>query len=623
MCGISIAIRNNKDFTAAAFVKMNTAIAHRGPDGEGIKHFSTTGAETAEGAWQLALGHRRLSIIDLTEGGSQPMSYDQEQLWITFNGECYNYVELKEQLLQKGYTFKSHSDTEVILAAYREWGTDCFAKMRGMWAIGIYDLRKKEVIICRDRLGIKPLYYYSDNNTLLFFSEIKQVVTTGIVAPQANLSAVKNYFDSGFENSRESFFNNIHQLPAGTFITIPLQQWPATIQPQSYWNPEQIAPVAQSRATSVAQFKELFFESVKIHLRSDVPVGCQLSGGMDSGSIIMAMNHIQQNSSNISTFSSVFPGYERSEDHFIQSVLDKIKADAYFSTPTPDEFIHDLNAFVGTHDEPVGSFAQYASYRLAKLTQEQGIKVVFNGQGGDEMLGGYWQIYYAYLFSKLKRGEVPGLIKHLTGALLPGGNPDLVQQFSFILKRYLNRKKTLSQTKIRLHIDLPEEEGFMTGYMKMSSQEKRVFEVREFILPRLLKWDDRNLMAFSIEGRYPLLDHLLIEACLRMPVEHMYDRGWTKYPLREAMKEYLPVEIYKRRSKWAFEFPKEKWMRNELKPLIMSITENKNSATFGIINHADATRHVNDFMNGNDEEWQTVYRLINFDTWTKQLNVSL
>jgi asparagine synthase (glutamine-hydrolysing) len=157
--------------------------------------------------------------------------------------------------------------------------------------------------------------------------------------------------------------------------------------------------------------------------------------------------------------------------------------------------------------------------------------------------------------------------------------------------------------------------------MNLNSQEKRVFNIREFILPRLLKWDDRNLMAFSIEGRYPLLDHILIEACLQMPVEHMYDRGWTKYPLREALKDYLPQEIYNRKSKWAYEFPKEKWMRDDLKPLINAIINDKSSTTFDIIDHADTIHHVKEFMNGNDEEWQTVYRLINFDAWIKQYNI--
>lgn len=622
MCGISIAIRTSPAFTADSFSRMNSAIAHRGPDGEGMRFFGIDGEQSADGNWQLAMGHRRLSIIDLSENGGQPMSYDNGRYWITYNGECYNYVELKQQLTQLGYTFISSSDTEVILAAYKAWGTACFEKMRGMWAIGLYDVQKQELVICRDRLGIKPLYYHIQQNRMLFFSEIKQVITTGIVAPKANMQAVKNYFDSGFENSRSSFFENINQLPAGTYIQLSLKNNTTSIQPQSYWNPEEIEPVNQSREQSVEQFRELFFESVNIHLRSDVPVGCQLSGGMDSGSIIMAMHHIQQGSANISTFSSIFPGYERSEDVFINSVLRHIKADAHFSTPAPDEFMHDLNSFVATHDEPVGSFAQYASYRLAKLTQEKGIKVVFNGQGGDEMLGGYWQIYYAHLFNNLRKGNVPTLLKHILGAALPGGNPDLLQQFSFILKRYLNRKHTLKKGKIRLHATLPDEEGFMGAYMKMNSQQKRVFEVRDFILPRLLKWDDRNLMAFSIEGRYPLLDHVLIEACLRMPVEHMYDRGWTKYPLREAMKPYLPEEIYKRRSKWAFEFPKEQWMRNQLKPLVQNILQDSTSFTFSILNYEDTVQHVNDFMNGNDEEWQTVYRLINFDTWTKQMNVT-
>jgi asparagine synthase (glutamine-hydrolysing) len=622
MCGISIAIQNKPILSSENFELMNRAIAHRGPDGEGVRYFNREGKQSVDGRWKLALGHRRLSIIDLSENGSQPMSYDNGRFWITYNGECYNYIELREQLLNIGYTFNSSSDTEVILAAYKVWGISCFEKMRGMWAIGLFDTDTQTLVICRDRLGIKPLYYYHDSDKLLFFSEIKQVVTTNIVTPKVNLQTVKNYFDSGFENSKTSFFENIYQLPAGTYIELNLQKDKQNFLPVSYWKPENIQPACQTREQSVDQFRHLFFESLNLHMRSDVPVGCQLSGGMDSSSIIMAMNHIQQGNNKISTFSTIFPGYKRSEEVFVNSVLNQINANAHFSTPIPEDFVNDLNAFVATHDEPVGSFAQYASYRLAKLTQEQGIKVVFNGQGGDEILGGYWQIYYAHLFSKLQTGQIPNLLKHILGASLPGGNPDLLMQFRFILKRYYNRKNTLKKSKIRLNTSNFEEEGYLADYLKMNNQQKRVFEVRDFILPRLLKWDDRNLMSFSIEGRYPFLDHILIEACLRTPMEHMYDRGWTKYPLREGMKSYLPKEIYKRRSKWAFEIPKEQWLRNQLRPRVEEIIGNRHSLTFSILNHKDTVEHINAFMKGDDEEWQTVFRIINFDTWLKQMNVS-
>jgi asparagine synthase (glutamine-hydrolysing) len=622
MCGISIAIQNKPILSSESFELMNRAIAHRGPDGEGVRYFNIEGEQSVDGRWKLALGHRRLSIIDLSENGSQPMSYDNGRYWITYNGECYNYIELREELLNLGYTFISSSDTEVILAAYKVWGTSCFEKMRGMWAIGLFDSYTQTLVLCRDRLGIKPLYYYQNLDQLLFFSEIKQVVTTGIVTPKVNLHAVKNYFDSGFENSKTSFFENINQLPAGTYIELNLQKDKLNFLPVSYWNPENIQPNYQTREQSVDQFRHLFFESVNLHMRSDVPLGCQLSGGMDSSSIIMAMNHIKHGNGKISTFSSVFPGYKRNEEVFVNSVLNQINADAHFSNPVPQDFVNDVNAFIATHDEPVGSFSQYASYRLAKLTQEQGIKVVFNGQGGDEILGGYWQIYYAHLFSKLQTGHIPNLLKHILGASLPGGNPDLLMQFGFILKRYLNRKNALKKSKIRLNNSYLEEEGYLADYLKMNSQQKRIFEVREFILPRLLKWDDRNLMAFSIEGRYPFLDHILIEACLKMPIEHMYDRGWTKHPLRESMKAYLPKEIYRRRSKWAFEIPKEQWLRNQLRPRVEEIIGNSQSQTFGILNHKDTVENVNAFMMGNDEEWQTVFRLINFDSWLKQMNVS-
>ena len=514
MCGISSIVRfESGSVSNENVVAFNSIIKHRGPDGDGFAFFnSATGREDAS-AWDVSIAHRRLSILDLSDAGKQPMSYNNGSVWITFNGEIYNYVELKQELQAEGCAFNSSSDTEVILAAYQQWGLSCFSKMRGMWALIIWDPKNQRVVASRDRLGIKPLYYYAKSGKYLALaSEIKQFTVMPGFNAVGDKAVVRQYLLTGFERTDRTFFKEIKPILPGTYrvFEVNRKEWR---EPVSYWNPESIKSEITDIEEASSVFKKELEYSVQIHLRSDVPVGCQLSGGVDSSSIFSLMNRFYDGEA-VHSFTVSFPGFEKDESPFVLKMLDGSNATPHFVTPTAANFTAEVEKFVWHHDEPVGSFAHYAGFALARLIGEQNIKVVLNGQGGDEILGGYWQQYFAYLANMTRSLNIRAVLSTVVGSLGPAGNDELVKQIPAMLKRYRSRT---NKNGVSFSDSFEKEESlnYMQEYFSLSKQERRVFDIRQLILPRLLKWDDRNLMAFSVEGRYPFLDHQVIETALR------------------------------------------------------------------------------------------------------------
>ena len=573
MCGIATLLQFHGDTLGVGVIEaMTDAVRHRGPDGSGITYLAlqSGGLEDCGAApgpsWHVALGHRRLSVIDLSEAGNQPMCY-RGRLWIVFNGELYNYIELRDELERLGQPFQSHSDTEVVLAAYDQWGTDCFARMRGMWGLTLVDGRRQTAILSRDRLGIKPLYTAEADGVLAAASEIKQFFAVPPLSTRPDAQVVANYLATGYEQQGRTFFAGVTPLPPGTWQQIDLRTG-ARSEPREYWFPERVEVTIDDADEAARLLREKLEESVRLHLRSDVPVGCALSGGLDSSSIAACVGQLTAGSSQrFETFSVTFPGAAIDEQSFARQVVDIVHSTPHYITPTPQRLLDDLDRWLWIHDEPVGSLAQYAAYDLARLTREQGVPVTLNGQGGDEVLGGYWQSYFMYLRGLLRGGRMLRFGRHIAGAMVPGGNPELLRQAPFILRRYRAR----SQTFLAQNGD---ENGSQRGtgtlerIMDMNDQQRRVFDIRHMYLPRLLKWDDRNFMAFGIEGRYPFLDHELIELALSFSPEMLFRRGWTKEPLRRGMQGLLPDGIRRRRTKLGFETPQDAWLCGDLRPVI-------------------------------------------------------
>ena len=340
MCGIAALFRLGEvDLSPGILHEMTATVAHRGPDGSGATFFQRGAAGLHEcnpqdvPDWSVALGHRRLSILDLSEAGSQPMAY-RDRVWITYNGELYNFVELRAELETLGHVFRSHSDTEVILAAYDEWGTDAFARLRGMWGFVLLDARRNVAIFCRDRLGIKPVYLVRANGVLAVASEIKQFRALPMMTLRPNTSALWEYILAGYEDSQQTFFEGVTPLPSGTWQSLDLTT--GKLSPaESYWFPDRVRPSVTRREEATQNFRDVFQEAVRIHLRSDVPVGCALSGGLDSSSVaacIMALKN--PTDPPLHTFSIVFPGHKIDERQHIQSVVNHLHVQSHETSPT-------------------------------------------------------------------------------------------------------------------------------------------------------------------------------------------------------------------------------------------------------------------------------------------------
>lgn len=534
---------------------MVASVVHRGPDGEGLGFLRADGREVSDsdGEWVVGLGHRRLSILDLSESGRQPMQLGDRPLWICFNGEIYNYVELRAELVQLGHGFRSHTDTEVILAAYAEWGTGAFARLRGMWGLILVDGRRRVALISRDRLGIKPLYYRRWPDRVAIGSEIKQLLQVPGATPRADEGPLAEYLATGYEDPGRTFFVGVESLAAGTFAELDLDTLRIST-PTAYWHPEDVPTTVHDPREAAEQLRTVLGEATRIHLRSDVPVGCALSGGLDSSAVVALVHQIRGREiapAPLHTFTATFPGEAIDERRYVDDVLRMVAATPHFVSPEPEALLAELDRFTFIHDEPVGSASQYAGWCVARLTRAHGVPVTLNGQGGDEVLSGYWQSYMVGLQDLVRQRRPRALLGHLVGALRPGGNPELVRQLPVMGRRYLARRRASA--------------GKVGAVLDMSPRARRVYEIRTQYLPRLLKWDDRNFMAFSVEGRYPFLDHVLIDTVLGFAPSVLYARGWTKEPLRRGLADLLPPSIARRRSKLGFETPQGRWLRGALR----------------------------------------------------------
>jgi len=621
MCGIAAILKLSGISCSKNVVNlMRDEVAYRGPDDYGSAFFSRKGSALTEvppscSSWDVGLGHRRLSILDLSPTGHQPMVY-RDRYWIVYNGEVYNYVELRIELERLGHIFRSTSDTEVILAAYAEWGTDCFARFRGMWGLIILDCAKNEIVLCRDRMGIKPLYIWKAPHLIAIASEIKQFVRIPEFKPRLNPAAAAEYLQTSYEDPTRSFFQDVQPIRAGSWLRIPLDTL-APSEPENYWHPDRV----QARVTDAKEAGRLFVEKarecVRIHLRSDVPVGCALSGGLDSSSLALLINELRNGETDpLHTFSVTFPGHPVDEREYADAVVANLRASPHYVTPDPIEFLEDLDRFLWIQDEPVGSFSMYAGYCLSRLTRQWQVPVTLNGQGGDEIFSGYWETYFLHLRDLWKQGCFLDLASHFGGALAGSGNPALINQVPAMLRRYWTRINPPIQVRFR-NSRVKNNGDVLKNVLALDPRARRLREIRTMFLPQLLKWDDRNAMAFSIESRYPFLDHELIELCLSFAPEILYRHGWTKYPLRLGLNTLLPSKIRDRRSKFGFLAPQDSWLCGSLRPHFETWLKT-DRPIWGYLERSDIEHLAKRTWESGakrDEECKNLFRIFLFDRW--------
>jgi len=601
MCGIA-AIVNKSDHAPDEkdVQSMLTVMDYRGPDDRGM--FVKGNA---------ALGHCRLSIIDTSAAGHQPMHY--RHFSIVFNGEIYNYLELKDRLTQCGHRFVSHTDTEVVLHAYEEWRENCLQYLDGMWAFVILDQQNRSLFCARDRFGIKPFYYYSDAQRILFASEIKAILAAGVV-PISDRKTLLAYLVLGFsDHGDKTFYREILQLLPGHYAKVDLNT--GAMGFSKYYDLSK----AVKTEMNASEYSKILKESVRLHLRSDVPVGTCLSGGLDSSVIAALASGMQRDQGIQSRFVAVTAKSQladRDESGFAKQVVDKCRLDWHLAMPVYEDFLAHIEECLRIQDEPVGGPSVFMQYFVMKKAREAGVKVMLDGQGGDETLLGYERYYPAYFWYLLRRGKIFKLIKEYLLASAHSGLSlfRLAGYIGYFLILPL-RKKVLSRRVPFLKPDCIHEAIEMLQHSAKSFldiESLQHSELAQYQLPHLLHYEDRNSMAHSIEARVPYLSHCCVEAALSLPPTDKINKGYTKYSLRQLAEKILPVSIAWRRNKFGFEAPNELWLKKHL-PVM------KNQVSASMLLKSICSRIPDLQELSLDMQW----KLYNIAVWESQYSVAL
>lgn len=586
MCGIA-GVFNHAGVSGSQLEAMARTIRHRGPDDEGyilidhhgnpqylrgddtiseinVKHINS---EPYEKRSIGGMAHRRLTIIDLSPAGHQPLSVDNDNYSIVYNGEVYNFKEIREELCTLGFNFISQSDSEVILNAYREWGDHCVNKFIGMWAFAIWDKKKRRVFLSRDRFGIKPLYYFKKEGLFAFASEIKSLLLIDSIKKCINNSNLFQYIMWGRNaDSEATLFENIREFPAG--FNASYSPNVDMLEKKAYYDLKSSVDQLRDqpdRSDPIDKYRFLFERSVDLHLRSDVPVGSCLSGGLDSSSIVaVAANRMR--GMGINTFTAAYTDPQIDESSFARSVSDKYRnIIPHTAYPSALNFWNDFGQMIWHQDLPFASSSIYAQWVVMKLASENGMKVLLDGQGADESLGGYAYFGGFYLLDLIKKhqyrvflSEAHQIKKHRSIRVSNELKRAIFHQIPNGLKNKLHATKRIAPQFLNVdfvnkhsHLQYPEEYG--TSFIERS------YDSFRFGLRELLRYEDRNSMAFSIESRVPFLDHRLVEFSLSLENHWKIKRGWTKFVLRKSMENNLPNEIAWRKDKKGFVTPQQAW----------------------------------------------------------------
>ncbi len=660
MCGICGFYRFSRmDNPQDSIAKMSYILRHRGPDDEGYLAVSApTGTVTPlsgsdsqvdflhiehfEQEADVYLAHRRLSILDLSSAGHQPMSYDDENLWVVYNGELYNYEELRDELKGFGHQFRTRTDTEVLLAAYCQWGDACLDRFDGMWAFVLYDKRRNVLFGSRDRFGVKPLYIFRKENSFAFASEIKAFYGLSEFKKVVNEEAVFDYLAFGCERWEDgsTFFKEVEEIPASGAFRFNLDNkqfhffsyYTLPYNDGVHWK-----SFDEKKAVEhIEKVRKLLFRSVRQHLVSDVPVGSCLSGGIDSSVIVGTMAAVLDNEvleqvgSRLKAFTACYDDPRIDESAWAKLVVERSDADWHKVYPQEDELFRDLYELVYVQDVPFGSTSIYAQYRVMKLAKQAGVTVLLDGQGGDELFTGYVPYYVAFFNEMVRcgawktiaqewaglsnspvgrKGVIEGCCKSLVNALLPAGRlRKILLEQANPLVRYLEPSFKVRQYDHSL-------ERNMISRPDKSSLGRMLYSLMSGSLQNLLRYEDRNSMRFQLESRTPFADdRQLIEAVFSIPSVYKIHDGRSKWLLREAARPVLPEQVYFRSDKIGFATPEYQWLllhSERFKKIILDHTE-------AYIDKAKIRRFWGDLLKCQPTTGITPFwRFINIALWLK------
>ncbi len=623
MCGIWFSAGFSTNTACIDIVK------HRGPDGRGWNTF-----DSAIGP--IAMGHRRLAIIDL-EGAHQPMSCNEERYWITFNGEIYNFPELREELQAKGHYFHTLSDTEVLLNAFLEWKETCLERLMGMFSFVIYDMKEEKVFAARDRFGIKPLYYCQTELGFAFASEIKQLLECDGVEKKVNKARVYDYLSVGLLNHTcETLFDGIFQIRAGQAVSLDLKCKAGSAINSRVYNWYTL-PIPGSLnlhlADASSEFQKIFKSSIDMHMRSDVEVGSCLSGGLDSSAIVSLAASLKADTGTFKTFSACFNEKRVDERPYIKSVVDATKVHAYYTYPEPDELFNTVKKITWHQDEPFGSSSIFAQWAVFEDAARHGVKVMLDGQGADEQLAGYHHCFHYYIHELLASGHFWSALETVFERWYKTGLSPFKQLpiKRFLYRFFRNKKPSPSITKgLRKAYFLPSDPYYspldfalkvneITNATTLSGACLAMIKANS--LGMLLHWEDRNSMAHSIESRVPFLDHRLVELNIALGSKHKFKGARTKVILREALKDFLPRKIYRRLDKLGFATPEKEWLQGYGKERVMIGLEQTVSRFPDMFHREELESYVLDALNDKKSLDFTLWRLINLGVWGEVFDV--
>jgi asparagine synthase (glutamine-hydrolysing) len=577
MCGIAGIWKKHGKLDKSEIISMSRLMVHRGPDDVGhvlidsagkveILHFSGEGGNIGDAvsAYDVALANRRLAIIDLSPRGHQPMTIDG--CTIVYNGEIYNYIEIRGEIEARGLSFFSSSDTEVLLRAYLEWGIDCLSHLNGMFAFAIWDARKNRLFCARDRLGIKPFYYYMTSDHFIFASEIRSILAVIPKKPEINEGIVYDFLSGGWlDHTRDTFFTSVCRLKGGHYLI--KEPYRTLIQP--YWQLSASTNSQSDYSENINSFRDLFSDSIRLQMRSDVPVGCCLSGGMDSSAVASVASALSPY--RIKAFTARYQDPSMDEWHFACKVACRAPIDNVAAFAEPHEFWDRCSDVVWSQEEPFGGPGVFAQWILMRTIQSHQVRVTLDGQGGDELLCGYAKYFFFFLRELWRARRISHALAMLALATLQGGKHLINFQAA---KRYLpGGPRALARRLFRFEFYLQNVERTIS-FPADNVQSQQISDIQMYGLPALLRYEDKNSMSHSVESRVPFLDHRLVEFCVGLPAQQKLIGGRSKRIMRDALDDFIPRAVLARRTKLGFGGTFVSWV-NTLSPKLEKWLESK------------------------------------------------
>lgn len=641
MCGIAGAVLPPGETVEPAVVgRFLDGLLHRGPDDGGWLSLSTSGVARGRDpglcpAGQVALVNRRLAILDLSVDGWQPMSTPDGRYHIAYNGELYNYLELRAELEAEGVLFTSRSDTEVLLAAVSRWGPYALERFVGMFAFALLDVEARKLLLARDPFGIKPLYYTRWRGGVAFASELPALLDLPGVERTIDPESLYQYLRWGITDyDSATLLESVRQVPAAHFVEISLDRPGARPRPAPYWSIDPHERLDLSFEEAAERLREMFLQSIRLHLRSDVPVGVACSGGIDSSSILASMRHVGGKDLEIHAFSYIAEGKDISEERWVDLVGCEVEATVHKVRATPDELLRDLDRLLLAQGEPFTSTSIYAQYRVFQLAHENGVKVMLDGQGADEILAGYRPFLAARLASCVRSVDIPGAAAvvrsiartppseaarafaeaggHLLPRRLQGAARTAVG--AGLQPRWLNRR-WFEDRQAPTQPFLP----FRESDVLRASLRQNVLRTS---LPSLLRYEDRNSMAHSVESRVPFLTPAIVQFCLSLPEEFlMASDGTSKAVFRRAMRGIVPDPILDRRDKVGFATPELQWLK-ALRPWVFATLEGPSAERVHALDRREALVEWRAILEGSRRFDSRAWRWLNLIRWADLLDVS-